>query len=121
MALHNVFITGGTGYLGRHLIPPLIERGHTVCALVRRGSESKLPPGCEAILGNALESASFASLVKPCDTFVQLIGVPHPSPAKAELFRKIDLVSIRASVAAAVESRIEHFIYVSVARPAPIM
>jgi uncharacterized protein YbjT (DUF2867 family) len=33
----------------------------------------------------------------------------------------VDLVSIRASVAAAVEAQIEHFVYVSVAHPAPAM
>lgn len=45
----------------------------------------------------------------------------HPSPAKAEAFRSIDLVSIRESVAAGVETGIAHFVYVSVARPAPVM
>lgn len=39
---HCVFIAGGTGYMGRRLIPRLLERGHKVRALVRRGSEFKL-------------------------------------------------------------------------------
>lgn len=47
--------------------------------------------------------------------------MPHPSPAKAEQFRAVDLVSIRASVAAAVEARIQHFVYLSVAQPARMM
>jgi uncharacterized protein YbjT (DUF2867 family) len=38
----NVFIAGATGYIGRHLVPELLQRGHTVRALVRRGSEGKL-------------------------------------------------------------------------------
>ena len=121
MAPHNVFITGGTGYLGRALIPKLVLRGHTVRALVRRGSESKLPANAEPIVGNALDKASFALQIRPSDTFVQLVGVPHPSPAKADLFRRIDLVSIRASVAVAAENGIKHFTYVTVAQPAPIM
>ena len=80
----SVFITGGTGYLGRPLIQRLISAGHVVRALVRQGSESKLPSGSEAIFGNALDAASFASQIRPSDTFVQLVGVPHPSPAKAK-------------------------------------
>ena len=117
----NIFITGGTGYLGRRLIPELTARGHTVRALVRPGSESKLPRRCEAILGNALEKDSFARQIPPSDTFVQLVGVAHPGPAKAKQFREIDLVSVRASVAAAAANGVRHFVYVSVAQPAPMM
>jgi uncharacterized protein YbjT (DUF2867 family) len=121
MTSRNVFITGGTGYIGRVLIPLLLDGGHAVRALVRRGSEQKLPPGCEAVIGNALDGASFADKVRPSDTFVQLVGVPHPSPAKAAQFQSIDLASVRASVNAAAGAGIEHFIYVSVAQPAPVM
>ena len=45
MAFRHVFVTGGTGYLGRPLIRELLIRGHTVRALVRPGSEKKLPAG----------------------------------------------------------------------------
>jgi uncharacterized protein YbjT (DUF2867 family) len=118
---HRVFITGGTGYLGRSLVTLLLSRGHEVRALVRRGSEGRLPAGCEAVAGDPLDEASFASSVPPSDTFVQLVGVPRPSPAKARQFREIDLVSGRASVAAARAAGVRHFVYVSVAQPAPLM
>ncbi|HEY0546398.1 MAG TPA: NAD(P)H-binding protein [Pyrinomonadaceae bacterium] len=121
MAGKRIFITGGTGYLGQRLIPELLKRGHEVRALVREGSQTKLPRGCEAVIGNALDKASFASNIQPSEIFVQLVGVPRPSPAKARQFREIDLVSVRASVAAAVEAGVKHFVYLSVAQPAPIM
>ncbi|MBV9927610.1 MAG: NAD(P)H-binding protein [Acidobacteria bacterium] len=121
MKRRRVFITGGTGYLGRALIPLLLGRGHEVCALVRKGSESKLPAGCEAVTGDPLDSSSFVDKVSPSDTFVQLVGVPRPSPAKAKQFREIDLVAGRASVEAARAAGVRHFVYVSVAQPAPVM
>jgi uncharacterized protein YbjT (DUF2867 family) len=117
----NVFLAGATGYIGRYLVPELLRRGHTVRALVRRGSEQKLPAGAEAVVGDALDASTFATKVAPSDTFIQLVGVPHPSPAKAEAFRKIDLVAIRESARAAAGSTIRHFIYLSVAQPAPAM
>lgn len=115
----RVFVAGGTGYLGRRLIPRLRERGHTVTALVRRGSEGRID-GSIAV-GDPLDRASFEKQIYPTDTFVQMVGVPHPSPAKGDQFRAIDLVSVRASVAAAREAGVGHFVYVSVAQPAPIM
>lgn len=121
MAKRRVFVTGGTGYIGRALVPLLLERGHEVRALVRRGSESKLPRGCEAVSGDPLHESSFAESVAPSDTFVQLVGVPRPSPAKAQQFREIDLISGRASVSAARAAGVKHFVYVSVAQPAPVM
>ena len=97
----KVLVTGGTGYVGRALIPELLHSGHQVRALVRQGSEGKLHPGATAVTGNALDSASVSAAIGDADTLVQLVGVPHPSPAKARQFREIDLESVRASVAAA--------------------
>ncbi len=121
MQKRTIFITGGTGYLGRFLIPQLTERGHEVTALVRSGSEKKLPGGARAVIGDALNQATFKGLIKSADTFVQLVGVPHPSPAKAAQFRSIDLVSLRESTAAAKAAGVSHFVYLSVAQPSPIM
>ena len=117
----RVFITGGTGYIGRRLIPVLQRQGCTVRALVRAGSERKLPPGCEVVVGNPLDRSTFEDAIEPYSAFVQLVGVPHPSPAKAQQFYDIDLVSARASIDAAAARQVDHFVYVSVAQPAPIM
>lgn len=117
----NVFIAGGTGYLGRPLISRLLERGHTVRALVRPGSERKLPPGCVAVPGDALDATTYSAQIQPADTFVQLVGVAHPSPSKGDQFRSIDLVSATGAIKAATRARVKHFVYLSVAHPAPMM
>ncbi len=121
MQSRNIFIAGGTGYIGSRLIPLLVQRGHTVRALVRAGSESKLPKGCTAVTGDALDASTFAGHVSPADTFVQLVGVAHPGPAKKEQFKKIDLVSVRESVPAAKQAGVRHFVYLSIAQPSSMM
>lgn len=114
-------MTGGTGYLGSSLIPVLLERGHYVRGLVRPTSKGNLPSGCEVVSGDALDANTYKQLIRPSDTFIHLVGVSHPSPAKAGEFRTIDLVSAREAINAAAELSIAHFIYLSVAHPAPVM
>lgn len=118
---NSIFIAGGTGYIGRPLIQHLAARGHPVRALVRSGSEKKLPAGCEPVVGDAVNPSTYAHLVAPCHTFVQLVGVSHPSPAKAAEFQAIDRASGLGAIKDACEAGIKHFVYLSVAQPAPMM
>lgn len=59
----NVFIAGGTGYMGQRLIPLLVQRGHTVRALARQGSDKKLSRGCKIVTGDPLDPTSFATKI----------------------------------------------------------
>ena len=107
--------------MGRPLVERLVGRGHEVRVLARAGSEGKVPAGAITVAGNALDDASFSRGAAGCDTFVHLTGVAHPAPWKEREFRAVDFASLRASVSAAVSAQAAHFVYVSVAHPAPVM
>jgi nucleoside-diphosphate-sugar epimerase len=117
----RVFVAGATGFVGRALAPALLARGHAVRALARPGSESRVPAGCEVVAGDPLDGASYAARIAPCDTFVHLVGTPHPAPWKGASFRRVDLGSAREAAGAAAQAGVRHFVYVSVAQPAPVM
>ncbi len=117
----DVLITGGTGYMGRALIPFLLSRRHRVRVLTRAASAGRVPAGTTPLIGDVLDGESIAGALKPGDTLVHLVGTPHPNPSKAKQFQEVDLVSIRAAVAAAKKVGVAHFVYVSVAQPAPVM
>ena len=121
MSLESVFVTGGTGYIGRPLIEGLLARGLSVHALVRAGSQASLPPGAHPVVGDALDATTFASAIPSDAIIVHLVGTPHPGPAKAAEFISVDLAAIRATTVAAVKARAAHLVYVSVAHPAPVM
>ncbi|HMF52669.1 MAG TPA: NAD-dependent epimerase/dehydratase family protein, partial [Candidatus Saccharimonadales bacterium] len=55
MAL-DILVTGGTGYVGRHLIPRLVARGHRVRVLARATSVQRVPAEAEAVIGDALDA-----------------------------------------------------------------
>lgn len=120
--MKNVFITGGTGYMGSRLITLLLKKNYKVKALVRKGSENKLPGGCDYIIADAFDAKHFETAITPGATFIQLLGVAHPSPKKKEQFKTIDLASVKSSAEAASKANAGHFIYVSVAQiPTSIM
>ena len=120
--MKTLFLTGGTGYIGTRLIKILLQRGHRVIALVRPGSESKVPPGAEILTGNPFDASSFVAHIPAGSTFVQLLGVPHPSPRKRAQFYQIDLPSVQQSAYAAKQAGVAHFVYLSVSQtPTRIM
>ncbi len=118
---HRVAITGASGYVGRELTVALAQRGHEVLAPVRPGSARRVASGARAVEIDIFNVDELAQAVQGCDVVVHLIGTPHPNPSKAREFERVDLGSVRACVPACVRAGISHFVYVSVAQPAPVM
>jgi uncharacterized protein YbjT (DUF2867 family) len=73
------------------------------------------------VIGDALDKTTYEHHVQGVDTFVQLAGVSHPNPAKAAEFRSVDRVASYNAIEVALSAGVRHFVYVSVAHPAPVM
>ncbi|WP_137390991.1 NAD-dependent epimerase/dehydratase family protein [Rhodoligotrophos defluvii] len=77
----RVFVVGGTGVIGRQLMPRLVERGHKVVALVLEGEAagwlSQL--GIECAVGNILSPADLRAPLRSCDAAIHVAtAVPRP-------------------------------------------
>jgi len=117
-----VFITGGTGYIGKRLIKILLDEGFDVTALVRPQSLQKLPVGCTPVVADAFDASSYVNATPEGSIFIHLLGVSHPGPKKKLLFFSVDLASLKVSVAAAKQAKAKHFVYMSVAQyPTKVM
>jgi nucleoside-diphosphate-sugar epimerase len=68
----RVLVIGGTGFLGSHLVPKLLWRGHDITVVTRRESEiSRLEErGVTGILGDLLEPEALLSSLTPQDVAV---------------------------------------------------
>jgi nucleoside-diphosphate-sugar epimerase len=64
--MKKVLLTGASGFIGRHCIDPLLERGYEVHA-VSSGSDGKAAPGIEWHRANLLEPGRAQGLVREID------------------------------------------------------
>ncbi|MDQ4019003.1 MAG: NAD(P)H-binding protein [Actinomycetota bacterium] len=75
----KILVTGGTGFVGPHVVHALRAEGHDVRALVRNpGSKAArrlVSWGCEIAQGEMTDAASLARAVAGCDTVVHLVAI----------------------------------------------
>ena len=74
--LMKAFVTGGSGFIGRHIIRKLVDRGYEVSALVRspEGAASLAPLGVHIVLGDVIDSASMREAMRGSDVVYHVAG-----------------------------------------------
>ncbi len=82
----RVFVTGGTGKLGKMLVLKLQKLGHEVRMLVRRYEKTYVPKGCISISGDLSNISSLEVGVKGSDVVLHLAGLVDYSASWEELY-----------------------------------
>jgi len=70
----RVFITGGTGLVGRRLIPTLRQQGHEVVLLTRSPRVSTTASGTMSIHGDPTQAGTWQEEIARCDAVINLAG-----------------------------------------------
>ncbi len=113
----EVLVTGGTGFLGRHVARALIARGFLPRLLVRVGSESRVPEdirsACRITLGDVTEPESMENAVQGTSAVVHLAGIVREFPGKGITFERLHVEATRNAVKAARRWEVSRFIHVS--------
>jgi NADH dehydrogenase len=71
----KVLVTGGSGFVGRHLCRELKSRGHTVTALSRTPSGGDLPGNVEKAIGDVTAYDSLVEPMRDQDVVVNLVAL----------------------------------------------
>jgi len=110
----KLFVTGGSGFLGKHLIKRLLKEGHEVTAFARSESsaEKLAHMGCETVIGDLCRLSSYEEQLAGHDVVIHAA-----SPVKFwgdwSFFQR-DIIDVtRELFDAASRQHIKRFIYIS--------
>ncbi len=113
----KVCVAGGTGLLGRAIVPALINAGYEVAILSRSDpSRDPVDPRATWVRGDVTDPASLVSALRGMDAVVDAVQFPNSpveNPKKGYTFERIDLGGTKNLVDAAKAAGVPRFIGLS--------
>jgi dihydroflavonol-4-reductase len=109
----RVLVTGGNGFLGRHVLRELATCGHEVVALLRSDSPEVEALGVRVVRGDILEKASIRAAAAGCDALVHAAGKVSRNPNDAELLYRLHVEGTRNALDAAAEAGVRRAVVLS--------
>ena len=111
----KVLVTGGTGFVGRHLIKRLVKDGFKVKTLVRKSSNwdylKKLD--VEIVFGDIRDKDSFKGVLKDVKKVFHLAALFRQARFPDEVYRDINVKGTANILKASLEEGVEKFIHCS--------
>lgn len=111
----KVAVLGGTGFVGSHLVEELLSRGHDVRALVRAGSEHKLPQSerCEAVTGDLEYPEAVRQTLQGCQAAIYNIGILREFPDRGITYDALHFEGAKRTMDLAIAQGARRFLLMS--------
>ncbi|OQX92837.1 MAG: hypothetical protein B6D58_00980 [candidate division Zixibacteria bacterium 4484_95] len=113
----KIFITGATGFIGKHLIKRLSQTEHKLYCLVRKSSKVSAieESGATLIIGNVTDKNSLREGMKGCDWVINLANIYSFWEPNRQIFEEVNVGGTRNVMECALETGISKVVHVSTA------
>jgi uncharacterized protein YbjT (DUF2867 family) len=111
----TVFVSGGSGFVGREVVKRLLESGYPVKALARRagGFPTDVRGRLELVPGDALSPDSLRGTMEGCGAVINLIGIIREKRRRGVTFQRMHVETVSNLLDEAERSGVERFIQMS--------
>ena len=107
----KIFVAGGTGFAGEHLVKELLKGGHTVRLLVHNRTTNR--GEVEQVTGDIVRLETFEQSVRGCDAVINLVGIIREFPARGITFERMHVQATANLLAATVSNGISRYLQMS--------
>lgn len=107
----KIFISGGTGFVGGHLIRELLSRGHEPRLLVHRRAPAI--KGVEQVEGDVTRPESFPNAAQGCQAVINLVGIIREFPSRGITFERLHVQATANMLAEAKRAGIGRYLQMS--------
>lgn len=113
--MNRVFVTGATGFLGRHLVAQLLEGGHEVVAMIRTPPppHQPLPEGIQTPIGDVLDAASVRAAAEGCTEAFHAAGLVSRQEEDAEAMYRVHVDGTKTTLTALKEAGVKRVVVAS--------
>lgn len=108
----KIFVAGGTGFVGGHIIRELRRAGHSVVVLSHHRSRGP-EQGIEIVRGDVMDPRAVTGAVEGCEAAVNLVGIIREFPAKGITFQNLHIQATRNVVDAVRKGGVRRYLQMS--------
>lgn len=113
MNIQRIALTGGTGFVGRHLCYHLRNRGYQCRVITRHAHRHQdLRPAAELVEADPYDQAQLTDALHGCDALIHLVGILNEGGRQGS-FRRVHVELVENVVAACHAAKIGRLLHMS--------